>query len=307
MADSNRNEDGTFFAWDSTMLKSAEKCLRYFKYKMIDGWQPARKSVHLIFGGHFASALERYHRLRAEGVTLDDALEDVVLMTLTNTWIIAGAINGRPVGAPWDSMDNTKTRETLIRSIIWYVDEFADDPLETVVHDGKAAAEYSFTFGVDDDIFFCGHLDRVVSYGDDAYVADNKTSSSIINDRYFDQYSPDTQFSLYTFVGQGIFKLPIKGVVVDAAQILVGGTKFARGFSFRTPDQLQEWYDGAMSLIENVNSAVLENHFPMNPSSCGNYGGCEFRGICSKDPRVREQFLKADFSRGKVWNPLERR
>lgn len=307
MADSNRNEDGTFFAWDSTMLKSAEKCLRYFKYKMIDGWQPARKSVHLIFGGHFASALERYHKLRAEGVDLDEALEEVVLMTLKATWVIVGTKNGEPIGMAWDSMDNSKTRETLIRSIIWYVDEFADDPLVTISHDGKAAAEYSFTFGVDDDIFFCGHLDRVVSYGDDVYVADNKTTSSIINDCYFDQYSPDTQFSLYTFVGQGIFKLPIKGVMVDAAQILVGGTKFARGFSFRTPDQLAEWYDGAMSLIETVNKAVLEDHFPMNPSSCGNYGGCEFRHICSKSPQVREQFLKADFAKGAVWNPLERR
>lgn len=307
MADSNRNEDGTFFAWDSTMLKSAEKCLRYFQYKMIDGWQPARKSVHLLFGGWYASALERYHKLRAEGMSLDDALEDVVLMTLRDTWVTVGTRDGQPIGAPWNSMDNLKTRETLIRSIIWYIDEFADDPLVTVSHDGKAAAEYSFTFGVDDDIFLCGHLDRVTQYGDDFYIADNKTTGSLLNDRYFDQYSPDTQFSLYTFVGKGIFKLPIKGVVVDAAQILVGGTKFARGFSFRTEEQLQEWYDGAMSLIENVNHAVAENHFPMNPSSCGNYGGCEFRHICSKSPQVREMFLKGDFTKGKVWNPLERR
>lgn len=307
MAESNRNPDGTFFAWDSTMLKSAEKCLRYFKYKMIDGWQPARKSVHLVFGGHYASALERYHKLRAEGMSLDDALEDVVLMILKATWLPIGSINGKIIGAAWDSMDNTKTRETLIRSIIWYVDEFAEDPLVTVEHDGKAAAEYSFTFGVDDDIFFCGHLDRVTIYGDDAYIADNKTTSSIINDRYFDQFSPDTQFSLYTFVGQGIFKLPIKGVVVDAAQILVGGTKFARGFSFRTPEQLAEWYDDSMRLIEITNAAIKEDHFPMNPSSCGNYGGCEFRHICSKSPQVREQFLKGDFSRQPTWNPLERR
>ena len=45
----------------------------------------------------------------------------------------------------------------------------------------------------------------------------------------------------------------------------------------------------------------------MNPSSCGNYGGCEFRHICSKSPQVREMFLKGDFSKGAVWNPLERR
>lgn len=289
------------------MIKSAEKCLRYFQYKMIDGWQPHHKSVHLVFGGHYASALERYHKLRAEGLSLDEALEDVVLMTLVNTWEITGTRDGQPIGKPWDSMDNTKTRETLIRSIIWYIDEFANDPLVTVVHEGKAAAEYSFTFGVDDDIFLCGHLDRLCTQGDDVYVADNKTTGGVINARFFDQFNPDTQFSLYTFVGQGIFKLPVKGVVVDAAQILVGGTRYERGFSFRTQPQLDEWYEGTMWLIETTNKAVKENHFPMNPSSCGNYGGCEFRKICSLSPHVRENFLRGDFVKDKKWNPLERR
>jgi hypothetical protein len=305
---SNRNEDGTFFAWDSTMLKSAEKCLRYFQYKMLEGWQPARKSVHLLFGGHYAKALERYHRLRAEGHSLDDALEAVVLLALTETWEITGTRDGEPIGRPWDSMDNNKTRETLIRSIIWYIDEFAEDNLVTVIlPDGTAAAEYSFTYPVDDDILLCGHLDRLALYGEEPYVADNKTTGGAITSYFFDQFSPDTQMSLYTFVGKGIFKLPVKGVVIDAAQILVGGTRYSRGFTFRTEEQLTEWYDGIMTLIESANRAVRENHFPMNPGSCGNYGGCEFRGVCSKSPKQRDLFLRADFTRQPRWNPLERR
>lgn len=309
MAESNRKPDGTFFAWDSTMLKSAEKCPRYFQYKMIEGWQPYRKSVHLLFGGHYAKALERYHRLRAEGVSLDDALESVVLDCLKDTWEITGSRDGQPIGRPWDSMDNSKTRETLIRSLIWYIDEFADDPLKTVIlPDGKAAAELSFTLAVDDDILFCGHLDRLCHQGDDIYVADNKTTSSIITSRFFEQFSPDTQMSLYTFAGQAIYNLPVNGVVIDAAQILVGGTKFERGFTFRTDEQLDEWYDGAMELINYINSLIADGRqLPMNPSSCGNYGGCEFRAVCSKNPAQREVFLKADFKRSDVWNPLERR
>lgn len=308
MADSNRRTDGTFFAWDSTMLKAAEKCPRYFQYKMIEGWQPVRKSVHLVFGGHYAKALERYHRLRAEGNSLDDALESVILDCLRETWEICGSRDGVPIGKPWDSMDNTKTRETLIRSIIWYIDEFANDSLRTVIlPDGKAAAELSFTLAVDDDIVICGHLDRLCEQGGDAYVADNKTTSSVITQRYFDQYSPDTQMSLYTFAGHAIYKLPVKGVVIDAAQVLVGGTRFERGFTFRTQEQLDEWYNGIMELIYRMNEYVTAGNFPMNPSSCGNYGGCEFRHVCSKNPAQREAFLKADFNRSSVWNPLERR
>jgi hypothetical protein len=309
MTQSNRLPSGEFYAWDSTMLKAAEKCPRYFQYTMIEGWKPHRKSVHLLFGGHYAKALERYHRMRAEGTTLDDALEFVIHQALIDTWEIVGTRDGVPIGRPWDSMDNTKTRETLIRSIIWYIDEFADDTFETVIlPDGKAAAELSFTLAVDDGILLCGHLDRLCHQGDEIYVSDNKTSGSVINERFFSQFSPDTQMSLYTFAGHAIYAIPVKGVVVDAAQILIGGTRFERGFTFRTKEQLDEWYESTMYLIEFINELIRDNKpLPMNPSSCGNYGGCEFRAVCSKSPQQREIYLKADFNRNTAWNPLERR
>ena len=34
---------------------------------------------------------------------------------------------------------------------------------------------------------------------------------------------------------------------------------------------------------------------PMRRSNCNLFGGCEFRGICDKDPSSRERFLKAGF------------
>ena len=38
--------------------------------------------------------------------------------------------------------------------------------------------------------------------------------------------------------------------------------------------------------------------------SCGNnYGGCVFKGICNKDPVVREKFLETDFEK-RVWDPM---
>jgi hypothetical protein len=309
MTESNRTATGEFYAWDSTMLKAAEKCPRYFQYTMMEGWKPFRKSVHLIFGGHYAKALERYHRMRAEGMDLDTALESVILFALQETWEVVGSRDGVPIGKPWDSMDSNKTRETLIRSIIWYIDEFSDDSFETVIlPDGKAAAELSFTLAVDDDILLCGHLDRLCRQGDDIYVSDNKTSGSVINARFFNNFSPDTQMSLYTFAGHAIYSIPVKGVVIDAAQILVGGTRFERGFTFRTKEQLDEWYESIMLLIKYMNSFIRAGKpLPMNPASCGNYGGCEFHAVCSKSPQQREVYLKADFTRNTAWNPLERR
>ena len=300
--------DGVQVAWDSTSLKMAMTCLRYYKYKMIDRWATREKSVHLIFGGHYASALELYHKLRAKGETYDDAIYKVVHSVLCATWVKVGSKNGEPVGAPWESYHNTKTRESLIRSVIWYLDQFEKDNCETLLlADGRPAVEYSFTLDLPYGNFYSGHLDRVVSMGGELYIQDQKTTGSATGPTYFQQFDLDLQMSGYTFAGQAIFKSPIKGVIIDAAQILVGSTRFERGFTFRTNVQLDEWLDLVLETISNAQQATRDEHFPMNLTACGNYGGCEFRGVCSRSPEVRDNFLRADFTKTFNWNPLEKR
>jgi hypothetical protein len=266
---------------------------------MIESWEPQFPSAHLIFGQHYASSLERFHKFRAEGLSFDEALHTVVLRALRDTWID---------GKPWESMHNAKTRENLIRSIVWYIDTFENDPLQTVILiDGKAAAEYSFLLEVDNGILFSGHIDRVVTMGPDYYLTDNKTTGHTITRHYFEQFDMSLQMSMYTFAGQATYNLPIKGVIIDAAQIAVGFTSFERGMTYRTNEQLDEWYEDMMRLIHNTRQMTAEGYFPMNVSSCDKFGGCEFRHVCSKPKSLRDNFLRADFRKRIPWNPMERR
>ena len=305
---SNRRPDGTFFAWDSTSIKSVEKCARFAKYKLIDGWASHNKSVHLRFGAHYATALEHFHKHIALGMDREDALVEVIHEALIDTWDIAGSKDGVPIGAPWNSFDTNKTRETLIRTIVWYIDFFAEEELKTVIlPDNRPAVEYSFTIAVDRDIVFCGHLDRLAEMGGAHYVVDQKTTASTVAQYYFAQYSPDTQVSMYTFAGKALFHMPISGMIIDAAQIAVGFSRFERGFVFRSEDQLDEWYNETMTRIERFNADLLNDYFPMNAASCNNFGGCEFRSICALPVKHREQFLKGNFQKQPLWNPLERR
>jgi len=335
MTNKSFDASGIQFAWDSTSLKLAEACLRKYQYRMILGWQAERKSVHLLFGGWYASALESYYKYVADGMSQDEALIEVVAEALVETWEFPdcpdceGAGNyamkgfdpeakcescggeGKSFdgGHPWQSDHNTKTRENLIRTIVWYIDQFGDDDScrTVILSSGKPAVEHSFRIEADNGIILCGHLDRLVEYGGNPYIQDQKTTQSTISPRYFEGYNPDSQMSLYTFAGKSIFGLPVKGIIIDAAQIAVGFTRFERGFSFRTDDQLNEWYDHSMYHIETARAATKENHFPMNRASCGQYGGCEYREICSRSPEVRPQFLKGNFIQGKRWDPLEAR
>lgn len=596
---------GLQFAWNSGTLKLAEECPRKYQLRVIEGWERPGRSVHLIFGGIYASALEYYHKLMAQGSDNEDALVATVLRAMTLSW-------DSETSSPFPFDHAAKTRENLIRTIVWYLDQFGpNDNLVTFRPSGIAAVEQTFAIDVDDGQVLVGHLDRVVEYNGDLYVTDNKaqpltskvltqdgwrmikelavgdlvatksgkfvalkniipkgvtkvyrvmfndrtsvlcgidhlwtvndqfmrgwetltlqelidkkphikyhvplcepiqhptrelplhpyvlgvllgdgylnggsivlstthewlaqkvsdflpagdimrrghkdnndwvisggatlaaikqlglkgclartkfipdlykfsseeqrrdllsgllitdgtwnnkdrlydsmslqltqdvcelvrslggqaryrptatqcyrvairmenlptklgrryiteilrvsddytaclevespdglyitenhivthnTTGNTITGQFFNQFSPDMQMSLYTFAGKAVFHSPVKGVVIDGAQIAVGFSRFERGFTFRSEGQLSEWYDNTMRLIHQTRGYAKQNYFPMNTSSCGNYGGCPFRYICSRTPEVRPQFLKGDFDQAPYRDPLEER
>lgn len=302
-------ENGIQWAWSATTLDAWKKCPQYYKYTVIDGLRSNNDSVHLKFGGHYASAIEQFYKLVTAGEDREAALVTVIHDTLKATWEYIPLEGSDPVnpaitGRPWIS-NHAKNRDTLIRSIIWYVDHWEHDNAAIVMlSNGRPALELSAQVEIDTDLTFVAHLDRVVEYSGDIYVMDQKTTGSTVGTYYFDQWSPNNQMSLYSILGKVAFDVPVKGVMIDAAQIAVGFTRFERGFAPRTQGQLDEWLAEAVGWVRDAQRATLEERFPHNDTSCMNYGGCAFRNICNKDPSVRKQFLKTDFHIG-TYNPLE--
>lgn len=295
--------NGVQTAWDATSLELAQTCLRKYYYSMILGVSPKSKSVHLIFGGIYASALETFYKERALGASLHEATVKTVRHALTESWDTEG-------GHPMSFDHAAKTRPNLIRTIVWYIEQFGEETSDGMMtyhlESGKPAVELSFALEFDDDLLYCGHLDRVVSYAGQLMVMDQKTAGSTLGTYYFNQFSPHNQMSGYTWAGQTILKSPIKGVIIDAAQIAVNFSEFARSITTRTQAQLDEWRESALYTIRLAQSATALNKFPMNLSSCGNYGGCPFRQVCSSDPRVRQSYLESDYV-SHNWDPLKER
>jgi len=163
--------------------------------------------------------------------------------------------------------------------------------------------ELHFQFEISPKYSLCGHLDRVVEFQEQPFVMDYKTTTSTLGSYYFDQYDPDNQMSLYTVASQVAFHTPVKGVIIDAAQIAVGFSRFVRSFVFKTPDQIDEWIRDLLVWLESAERFADKGYWPQNDKSCHKYGGCTFRGICSKSPSVRDKFLDSAFER-RQWNPL---
>lgn len=291
-------------AWDSTSLGALKRCPRYYQYSIVEGHTSNAESPHLTFGIEYNNALVTYHKSRAEGADYETAVLAAVRYALIHTW-------DDVLDRPWASDEPTKNRETLIRSVIWYLDKFADDPIETLVlSTGKPAVELSFHISLSinaeetgEQYSLCGYLDRAAKFVEALWITDYKTTKSALDERYFAQYSPNNQVSQYALAGTIISHTPIAGIIIDAAQVGVTFTRFQRAQIPRTAEQLEEWLADAEVFIRQNETYAKTGYWPQNDTSCQQYGGCPFRTVCAMAPSLRQQHLNALFSR-RSWDPL---
>lgn len=282
-------------AWDSTSLTTLMECPRKYQYSLIQGFAPRKESVHLTFGIHFHFGLELYDHFRAVGGGHDETVHAVVKQMLVKT-------------AGWTSDDPYKNRFTLIRSLVWYMDEWPTetDPAKTIrLANGKPAVELSFRFEVPDlpGYLYCGHMDKVATFDNKVWVVDRKSTKSTIAYNFFDKFRPNNQMTGYTVGGKICLSEPVYGVIIDAVQVAVGFTRFQRGFTLRSDAELDEWFTTLRHYIRAAENYASDSWWPMNYSACDNYGGCPFRPICAKPPTQRQIWLESEYAH-RLWDPL---
>ena len=226
-------------AWDSTSFGALDKCPRFYQYSIIEGYVPTGENDHIKFGWLLHATCELYDKEIAETLNHDAALLKAIRFALIETWDFERA-------RPWTSEEPTKNRNTLLRSIIWYLDRFKDDHMKThILQNGKPAVEYSFRFALGLESFtheeyqLCGHIDKVVEWNDGGWIRDIKTSKYDLDSNFFRQFLPDNQVSIYQIAGQVTFHMNIDGFIIDGIQVLVNGTRFRRQ-PIPTSPELQE-------------------------------------------------------------------
>lgn len=285
-------------AWDASSLSDFRKCPRYYYYRHIQLWRTKRESDDIIFGTSFHEACEVYDNARARDVPYHAACILAVRSAMEKSF-------------NWKTENTAKNRFTLIRSLVWYFEQFKTDPFETAKKpDGSPAVELSFRIELQikdpfgQPYILCGHIDKVVKESDYYQPLDRKSTGTTLSSKYFHRYEPNTQMSCYALAVRVLFNTPNVRVLVDAAQIAVNFTRFMRGSTGRTTAQLDEWLSDTYFWIKQAEGCAQRGEWPHNDNSCMLYGGCAFRHICSMDPASRQRFLEADFVKGERWNPL---
>jgi hypothetical protein len=304
----SKSTPGLQLIWDSTSLSLLKACPRKYQYAMLDQIRSNRTAIPLSFGILYHAALEAYDHGKAEGLSHSDARDKALDFALTSSALGQEFDLITPNLSP-ETADTARTRQSLVRALVWYLDEFEDDATRTIIlANGKPAVELSFKLHIDlptpdgDYYTLSGHLDRVVDYAGTIYVQDRKTTSAALTGYYFNRYNPDTQMSLYTFAAKAILHTPASGVMIDAVQLGVNFNRFARQIIGRTPGQLQEFYDDTLHWIKQAESFARRGHWPMNETACSMYGACPYRPICSVDPKVRPMIANSSYVKS-VWDP----
>lgn len=221
--------------------------------------------------------------------------------------------------ARWVPENKNKDRYTLVRAVVWYWEEqpeTATQGLQIVrFPDGRPAVELSFripsgvqnTYG--EDIILCGHIDRMTQLGEGEYAHvffnDYKTTKKALNKSYFSQYTPDVQMDHYDLSVSIMFPtLKPRGGMVEGAQLLVGGARFASKPLYRTEAMREEYMEDLIYWLEQAERYAQEGRWPKNRASCAL---CQFKGVCALPPgETRERALKAEYVKD-PWNPLEAR
>lgn len=302
--DSNSSiRDGVQIAWDNTSIGLFKTCPRKYYYSIVQGYQPRIMAPPLAFGIHLHTLLQTWHKLVDSGTDRHTAFLRIARL--------AGLL-----GETIPPGDNTRTKETLVRTIVWYLDQFWDDKTISIkLPSGQPAVEYHFKLPLMEylghEVLLCGHLDRMVRWQGKAYVMDYKTTKYALDHRFIAQFKPSTQMPLYVtachIIAETLQDLPpASGVIIDGIQLGVNFSRFNRTVVEFSLEEINEYIESLKHWIKLAMEAGRCQNFPPNEESCQKYSGCHFREICAKPPARRQAFLEGNYVK-RVWNPLQSR
>lgn len=211
-----------------------------------------------------------------------------------------------------------KDRRALLRLIYQYTEEQRDAPLkimslEVADKDGKmqhmamAEVPWVIPFMTVDGVTFSlsGWFDTMKNYAgtDEVYITDLKTTKHTLGASYFAQYNPNTQVSVYAYVGARYMKsLNVRGVAIEAFQLTPDGVRSSmRLFDF-TPEQHKELEIDLLEVFTRLKLFHDTGVWPKNRTACFL---CPFKQVCGSPPEGRIPALQSGFERSR-WNPLLR-
>jgi len=289
-------------AVDSTLIAAFRACPQKFYLSYVQHWKSTTKSVHLVAGGAFASAIEAAREaFYVEGKNSSDS-EAIGMTALIKGY---GDFECPP--------ESAKSLERMLGAFEFYLFNYplgGDGAEPITLPGGRKGIEFSFAeplainhpvTGV--PILYTGRSDMVANrHGTGIWNYDEKTTSSL-GATWGRQWEMRSQFTGYNWalLQQGIKP---QGTIVRGISILKTKYDTMEVPTYRSPHEIALWEKQTLRDIKRMIACWEEGYWDYDiDGACTEYGGCQFQRICkSSNP---EEWLPAHFQRV-VWDPLER-
>lgn len=122
-------------------------------------------------------------------------------------------------------------------------------------------------------------------------VVDHKTTSSM-GATFYDTIKPRAQFALYTEVA-GLMGVPTNQFMMNGIGVMKTKQEVGRVFTTFDKADYEETRDAMERAIIEFLACEESKKFPMNTYACHQYGGCQFREICSTPAHLRANVIQS--------------
>jgi hypothetical protein len=275
---------GSDFYVNASSVDIIQTCPRKAQYALVRNLRKEDESEALVFGKAIHSALETLYRTDPAKRSLSDMIA---------AFETAGASLSIVPDGEKRSLSNG------VKILNRYFAAYANDPW--VIYSDKDGpwVERSFelpfkTHNKFTSVFVHGQMDAVMQNVEtgELVVVDHKTTSTVSD--LINRVKPNLQFSLYAWAAKEM-GLPVNRVMVNGIQVAKTKSDFLRIFTDRGADDFAELDLSITHAVEQYDKFSASESWPMNTSSCSNYGGCQYLGICQLDKALKENAIRAQY------------
>lgn len=290
--------------WDATTLASF--CLDPLQYywRYVEGYNSIEPSINLLWGTAWDKTSEQYWLARGAGRPREEALHSAIAFAIDH----ANKVELDVVAASSGKDAKKKNLSTLIRSIVWYDDEFGADEYEAATAEKtQHVKRLPIMSGFGEPYYLVGNFDQVMrdTTNGKLVVFERKSTGSTISSSFWQRYDPSVQINTYAMMAHDRYsKEGLSNIVVEACQTAVGFSRFSRHECFRTPQQHDHWLKVVCFWIKFAEQIAAFGDWSVAMNLAGQMWESSMRNIQRRSPAMWTGLLDAAMEKQELWDPL---
>lgn len=295
--------DGVLYI-DNSSMELFTTCPRQAYYYIIRKLELNRDRIALDFGDRFHGVLEYLYKKYGTGYR--SAADNADIIAFAQRVVLQ------------TPEDDYRTNSYLVDAVAKYLTDYPAERFNLLTLNNQPAVELPFAFPLGTiesgfgpvKVVWTGKIDLPYRSDSRLGIMDHKTTS-MMGPQFFAEFEIAHQMYGYVAATEFIFNEPVHEITINGLGCRKP-TKTGQKFEFSrhiipvSRDLLAEWHTDSLALVSDFLAHCERGYFPKATKWCvGKYGACQYRAVCSLDPKHRELALSTSEFRPVTWSPLK--